>query len=136
MAKQPESDAVSIDEKSIVTVLADDIIFKGTLSFKTSLMIKGTFEGEIDATGELVIGDKAVVKANIKSDTIVCYGRIEGNVEAKKSIIFARSSQITGDIKTPDLVIQSGCRFNGNCTMTSGAAPAAQPAPSGLPPKK
>ncbi|MBI4978874.1 MAG: polymer-forming cytoskeletal protein [Spirochaetes bacterium] len=147
MAKTGESEKeIVVDEKNIVTILADDIVFKGSLQFKTSLMIKGTFEGDIDSTGELVIGEKAVVKAKVKSATIVCYGRIDGNVEATKSIIFARTAVINGDIKTPDLVIQSGCKFNGNCAMVGGSAPAAasaapasgqqQNAPAGLPPKR
>lgn len=109
----------AVEEKDITTVLADDISFKGTLGFESSLMIKGKFDGDIVAKGLLVIGENAVVNATIKSKTIIVFGKITGNVEASESIMLAKSSHLTGDMKTPDLVIQSGCKYNGNCQMTS-----------------
>lgn len=112
-----------IDEKSINTVLAEDISFKGTLKFSTSLMIKGNFEGEIDATGHLVIGPKALVKAQIKAATITNYGEIIGNVEATEKLELISGAKLTGDIKTPDLYIEYGCIFNGNCSMPTKSQP-------------
>jgi cytoskeletal protein CcmA (bactofilin family) len=116
-----------IDEKSINTVLAEDISFKGVLKFSTSLMIKGTFEGEIDATGHLVIGPKAVVKAQIKAATITNYGEIIGNVEATEKLEMISGAKLTGDIKTPDLYIEYGCVFNGNCSMPTKSTAQANP---------
>jgi len=43
-------------EKDITTVIADDLEIQGTIKFKTSVMIKGIFEGEIFSDGLLVIG--------------------------------------------------------------------------------
>lgn len=129
MAKQNDGERdILIDEKNITTVLADDIIFKGTLQFKTSLMIKGKFEGDIEATGELVVGEDAIVTATVRSNTIICYGKIIGNVEAKKCVVLAKTAELAGDIVTPDLVIQSGCKFNGNCKMAGSDLPKTAPA--------
>jgi len=52
-------------EKDITTVIADDLEIQGTIKFKTSVMIKGIFEGEIFSDGLLVIGPTARVKATI-----------------------------------------------------------------------
>ena len=49
MVKNNESKM--IEEKDVDTVLAEDIDFSGTMKFKKSLMIKGKFDGEIDAEG-------------------------------------------------------------------------------------
>ena len=118
-----------IDEKNINTVLAEDISFKGVLKFSTSLMIKGTFEGEIDATGHLVIGPKALVKAQIRAATITNYGEIIGNVEATEKLEMISGAKLTGDIKTPDLYIESGCIFNGNCSMPTKPSTQTQATP-------
>ncbi|MBN1898115.1 MAG: polymer-forming cytoskeletal protein [Spirochaetes bacterium] len=106
------------EEKAIRTVLEEDIKFTGTMKFTSSLKIKGGFEGEIDSTGHLVVGKNAFIKANIKAGKITIYGKIKGNLEVSEKVEILSGAAVEGDIKTPDLVIQSGCRFNGNCIMT------------------
>ena len=105
------------EEKHIKTILEHDIEFSGTLKFSTSLKIKGIFNGEINATGHLYIGKNAVVKANIKVKQITVYGKIEGNVKASEKVELLNNAELIGDIRTPDLIIQSGCKFNGKCFM-------------------
>jgi cytoskeletal protein CcmA (bactofilin family) len=114
----PKDSSLNIDESMIDTVLAEDIHFQGTMKFSKSLMIKGKFEGQIDATGHLIIGPNAIVNATIKAGIVTNYGQINGNVEGTERIEMFNNAKITGDIKTPELIIESGCVFNGNCTMT------------------
>jgi cytoskeletal protein CcmA (bactofilin family) len=124
MAKEVNS--LNIDESMIDTVLADDINFQGTMKFSKSLMIKGKFEGQIDATGHLIIGPAAVVNASIRAGVITNYGQINGNVEGTERLELFNNARLTGDVKTPELIIESGCHFNGNCAMTH-SKPAAAP---------
>jgi cytoskeletal protein CcmA (bactofilin family) len=44
-----------VDESDIVTILTEDITFDGKLSFDDSLMIKGGFQGDIRALGNLYV---------------------------------------------------------------------------------
>ncbi len=125
-----------IDESAIDTVLADDIDFKGTLKFSRSLMIKGKFEGEIDATGHLIIGPNAVVNAKIKAGVITNHGEINGNVEATEKLEMFKGAKLTGDIKTPELYIENGCIFNGNCTMPTQKSGKPQQTPQSQQPQQ
>ena len=127
MAK--ENNTLNIDESMIDTVFADDIHFQGTMKFTKSLMIKGKFEGQIDATGHLIIGPAAVVNASIRAGVITNYGQINGNVEGTERLELFNNAKLTGDVKTPELIIESGCHFNGNCAMSSTARPAGTPQP-------
>ena len=106
-----------IIESEIDTVLADDIDFTGVLKFSKSLMIKGKFDGQIEAEGHLFLGPNSYVKAQIKVNKLTSYGKIDGNVFAKERVELSKESQLNGDIVTPDLVIESGCKFNGKCSM-------------------
>jgi cytoskeletal protein CcmA (bactofilin family) len=115
MVKNNESKM--IEEKDVDTVLADDIDFSGTMKFKNSLMIRGKFDGEIDAEGHLILGPNAVIKATIRTGVLTNYGKIIGNVEAIEKIELLRGAELNGDVKTPDLIIESGCILNGKCTM-------------------
>ena len=115
MVKNSESRV--IEEKDVDTVLAEDIDFSGTMKFKKSLMIKGKFDGRIDADGHLILGPNAVVKAMIKAGVVTNFGKIIGNVEAINKVELFRGAELNGDVKTPDFIIESGCIFNGNCAM-------------------
>ena len=105
------------DESDIETVLAEDIDFTGVLSFKEPLMIKGRFKGEIKASGDLYIGEKADVEAKIEARTISSRGRIKGNVVAQSRIELFSTAVVEGDIRCPDLVVESGAVYNGTCLM-------------------
>jgi cytoskeletal protein CcmA (bactofilin family) len=107
-----------IDENEVDTILAEDIDFSGVLSFQRPLMIKGRFQGEIKASSDLYIGEKAVVKAKIEADTVSSKGRIEGDVLAHSRVEFFSTATMLGDLTTPDLVMESGCQYNGRCTMS------------------
>jgi len=109
-----------IDENEIDTVLAEDIDFSGVLTFKKPLMIKGNFKGEIKASSDLYIGEKAFVKAKIEANCVSTKGRIEGDVIALTRVELASTASMQGDLSTPDLVMESGCKYNGVCAMSEG----------------
>jgi cytoskeletal protein CcmA (bactofilin family) len=106
-----------IIESEIDTVLAEDIDFTGELKFSKSLMIKGKFDGKINADGHLFVGPNAHVKAEIKTGKLTCYGKIDGPVFAKERVELSKESILNGDVTTPDIIIESGCKFNGRCIM-------------------
>jgi cytoskeletal protein CcmA (bactofilin family) len=105
------------DETDIETVLAEDIDFSGVLSFKEPLMIKGKFKGEIKASGDLYVGEKADIEAKIEARTISSRGRIKGNITALARVELSSTAVVDGDIRSPDLVIESGAQYNGTCIM-------------------
>ncbi|MBN1648020.1 MAG: polymer-forming cytoskeletal protein [Spirochaetales bacterium] len=108
-----------IDESEIVTILAEDIQFTGTLDFSDSLMIKGQFKGEIKATGDLYVGENAVVEARVQANSVSLKGKVIGDVLADTRVELFASAQVIGDITAPDVIMESGCQFNGICKMQS-----------------
>jgi cytoskeletal protein CcmA (bactofilin family) len=106
-----------LDENEIDTILADDIDFQGVLSFDKPLMIKGKFRGEIKASGDLYIGQDALVEATIEANLVSARGEIRGDVIARSAVELYATAKVTGDIVTPSLEIEGGCRFNGHCRM-------------------
>jgi cytoskeletal protein CcmA (bactofilin family) len=108
-----------VDESELDTILAPDINFSGTLRFKKPLMIKGTFRGEIDAAGDLYIDEKAEVTARVHANMVSIKGTVVGNVSANTRVELFESASVDGDITAPDVIMESGCRFNGICTMKS-----------------
>ncbi|MAG14031.1 MAG: cell shape determination protein CcmA [Spirochaetales bacterium] len=108
-----------VDETEIDTILADDIDFTGELSFDKPLMIKGKFSGEIKASGDLYIGDEAYVAARVDANVVSLKGKLKGDIYAKSRVELFSTATVEGDITSPDIIMESGCRFNGMCKMSS-----------------
>ena len=108
-----------VDENEIDTILAEDIDFEGVLSFEKPLMIKGRFRGEISASGDLYVGPEAVVEARIEADLVSARGCIKGDITAHRRVDLYATATVTGDIVAPNLEMEGGCRFNGQCRMES-----------------
>ncbi len=113
----PEVRIKEIDEHEIDTILAEDIDFEGHLTFKKPLMVKGKFKGEIKSSSALYVGENAYVEARIEANLVSSKGNIKGDILGHARVELFSTSQLEGDVTTPDLVVESGCKFNGLCNM-------------------
>jgi len=104
-------------EKNISTVLTEEIHFSGELNFSRDLMIKGEFYGAIKATGNLYIEESAYVEAEITAGAVYVKGRVKGNIIADTRVELHGTAEVTGDITAPQIVMDTGCRFDGTSRM-------------------
>ena len=77
----------------------------------------GQLNLEIITEGGLLIGEGAVVKANIKAGTVVVGGEVFGNIAALNKLEMLGTGKVYGNIKTAQLQIADGVVFDGNCEM-------------------
>lgn len=91
----------------------------GKLQFEGTVRIEGHVEGEISAQDTLIIGESAVVNAQIVGSSVVIHGRVTGDVTARKRLEVRAPGKLFGNITTPTLVIHEGVVFEGQCTMGS-----------------
>lgn len=89
------------------------------MTFERPVLIKGRFQGHIRASGDLFINQKAVVDATVEAMVVSVQGQVSGDVHARTRLELFSSSSLAGNIRTPDLIMQSGCVFNGTCRMDS-----------------
>jgi cytoskeletal protein CcmA (bactofilin family) len=94
---------------------------EGKLAFEGSVQIDGHVTGEIDAKDTVVVGDKAVINAQIIAGTVIVKGKVTGDVVARKRLELQAPARLVGNITTPSLVIHEGVVFEGNCSMGAGA---------------
>ena len=90
----------------------------GKLSFDGVVRIDGRFEGEIDATGTLIVGTDAVIEAKIKVATALVSGEIRGDIEAASKVELVSPGKFYGNIKTNKIIIGEGSLFEGKCEMS------------------
>ena len=91
----------------------------GELAFAGTLRIDGNFHGSISTNDNLVIGEHAVVHADIKVGEIEIHGQFFGRIEAKTRVEIFRSGRVHGDIHTPLLCVNAGAQVDGGMHMSS-----------------
>ncbi|HEV8535087.1 MAG TPA: polymer-forming cytoskeletal protein [Candidatus Limnocylindria bacterium] len=96
-------------------------VVEGKLKFEGQVRIDGKFTGEITTHGQLVVGERAQVAANISCGSLVVTGEVTGNIRATDSIELRRPARVKGDIATPSLSIDQGVFFEGLSRMEDGA---------------
>jgi len=114
----------------ITTLLGRGATFEGKLTFEGTVRIDGRFRGEVFSDDVLVIGEGAIVEAEIDIGEVIVQGTVVGNIKAKRSIEIHAPGRVKGDIHTPSLQIDKGVVFEGRSFMEGATKPAVQPAPA------
>ena len=105
-------------QSSVSTLLGSDANIEGTIEFQDTIRLDGNVKGKIYGNdGTVVIGEKAVVEAEIVVDIAIIMGEVNGTIDAKKRIEVYPPARIVGDIQAPTVLIESGVMFDGNCVM-------------------
>jgi excisionase family DNA binding protein len=106
------------DEEKILDINAN---MQGSLVFSepVNLRINGKFEGKLHTKGNLMIGENAVVAADIIGDGMVIGGKVTGKIHATQVVTLTATAHLTGDIEAPKLIVEEGAIFNGSSKMTA-----------------
>ncbi|GAB6091307.1 bactofilin family protein [Spirochaeta dissipatitropha] len=99
------------------TRIGKTVRMKGNLSFSESVLIRGSFEGQIESRGLLYIDDGAEIIADVKAENVIVGGMIRGNIEASQRVEMLPSARIYGNVKTSAVRIEDGVSFEGKCQM-------------------
>ena len=129
MLRKDEKERKAVGGNEIIAFLGKGAEFKGVITYQGTVRIDGHVEGEIITEGTVIVGDSAVINAEISAGTVISGGKISGNVTALEKIQLLPSAVLEGSLKAPVLIIEEGVRFNGSCQMSR---PAASPSHRGL----
>jgi len=113
MAVKKEKPALKIN----YTTFQKKMKMQGTLEFSRPVKICGEFDGEIRGTGLLHIDTGAKIKAHIDVAQLIVYGEITGNIIAAEKVELHTGAHVIGNIRTPNLEIEDGVVFEGQCEM-------------------
>ncbi len=112
----PVSEPVENEEPE--TTIAAHVEIKGTLCFQHCLRIDGVFEGELQATGKLIIGPTGSVRANIDLDEAYISGKVVGDIRVKKRLVLRGQAEVKGDITAPLISVDEGVSIIGSLNVT------------------
>jgi cytoskeletal protein CcmA (bactofilin family) len=90
---------------------------KGDIKAEEDFRIDGKIEGTIECSGKVIVGPEAEVNGNIYCLNADLMGKIRGNIEVQETVSLKAQVNLTGEIHTKFLDIESGAIFNGICKM-------------------
>ncbi len=105
------------EQAEITAFLGKGTEFKGVLSFEGTIRVDGKVEGEVISKDTLIAGDGAFLQGEITVGTIICSGKVIGNITATQKVHILSPGNIQGNIKTPKLIIEEGVVFDGKSEM-------------------
>ena len=100
-------------EGKIQNVLGPTASFQGHLKAEGNVRIDGHFDGSIETTGNVIIGEGAKVTADIAADNIQVWGAVKGDIITSGRLEILTSGRVWGAIKVTSLLIDEGGLFRG-----------------------
>jgi cytoskeletal protein CcmA (bactofilin family) len=96
--------------------LDGNVIFEGTLRLDGH--VKGTIKSK---EGFIIVGEEAVVHADILVCIASVSGEVRGNIRALERIELHPTARVFGDLSAPVVLIGAGAVFEGKCRIAPRA---------------
>ena len=95
------------------SVIGAGLTIEGKIEGGGHVRIAGRFKGDVHVEGDLTIEQGAHISGEIRADTVVVAGEVEGNIQAASRVEFLESGLLIGDLKAGSLTVAAGSRMRG-----------------------
>jgi cytoskeletal protein CcmA (bactofilin family) len=111
-----------------IQMLGPQVAIEGSLVFEGTLFMNGHIKGTVESgTGTIVIGEGAVIHADVFVKYATVSGEVKGTIRAAELIKLQASARVEGAVIAPRIQIDPGAIIDGRCTtgpMQESARPA------------
>jgi cytoskeletal protein CcmA (bactofilin family) len=123
MTADVSSTKTPAEERRTTAWIGQGVVIEGKISSAQDLRIDGTVEGTIEVGQHaLIVGDSAIIRANLVAKTIVISGAVTGNVTATETIELQPSASVEGDVTARSLVMADGALIKGRVDVGANRA--------------
>ena len=106
-----------------VATVGPSITIEGDVKGEEDLLVEGKVAGKITVPAHSVtIGASGHVKAQVHARSITIEGEVEGDLVGEEDVVIRPSGHVVGNIVSPRVSLESGCRFKGSIDMEKGPA--------------
>ena len=103
----------------IQNVLGPSTSVKGQIKSEGNIRLDGMFEGTVETTGNVIIGQSAKVVADINANAVQIWGAVKGSVVAAGRLEIMGGGRLWGSIRASSLLIDEGAIFRGQSFMSA-----------------
>jgi len=127
------SSNTSSSNSSSITTISEGAILDGQIKIEGDIRVEGIIKGSVTSKGKVIMGKSGKVEGDIICQNAEISGHVAGKLKVADILILKANALVDGDINTGKLVIESGVKFNGNCSMgapTQQASAVVPPTPA------
>lgn len=114
MGKKPFADDILIN-----TIVGPTSHIKGDVSVAGVLRIDGDIDGNVSATGNIIMGKNARIRGNVHAPSITIGGVIYGDVIVPDGIVILSTGMVVGAILTTALRVHDDVIIHGFCSAVN-----------------
>ncbi|MGE5594348.1 MAG: bactofilin family protein [Betaproteobacteria bacterium] len=103
--------------RKVDTIIGKETRVSGRVQASGTIRVDGSIDGEIEADGDVVIGEPGRLVASIHARNVTIAGEVQGDVHAEGRLELLPTGKLYGDVKTAILAIEDGAIFKGACEM-------------------
>ena len=107
------------DSSSIQNIIATGTKVVGSLTSEGDIRIDGIIEGDVEASGKVVVGKSGEIHGSLKSANAYFEGKFTGKLNLSGTLTLKPSAHIEGDVSIEKLAVEPGATFNVTCVMKS-----------------
>ena len=107
--------ALKVDDISINTILGKGSSVTGDLRINGFVRLDGDIDGNLETDGNVIIGDNARIRGDVKAKSVIISGIVIGNIIAQEGIKILSEAVVLGDVISRKVQIDDKATFNGRC---------------------
>ncbi len=109
--------AISHDDISIKTLIGAGTFIKGALSVKGLVRFDGDIDGDLETSGNIIIGEQARIRGNVTANSAIVNGIILGDIVAPEGVKLFASSIVLGDVVSKKIYLEEKVLLQGKCVV-------------------
>ena len=108
--------AIFNEDISINSIIGKGSSIKGNLKINGFIRVDGDLDGDLETSGNVIIGENARIRGDIIAKSVsVIGGIVYGNIIAPESVKLLSTSVVIGDIQTHKLQSDEKVILHGHC---------------------
>lgn len=95
------------------SLISAGLTIEGKIQGTGHVRIAGNFNGDVHVEGNLTIEPGAKLTGQVRANTVVVGGELEGNIDAAARVELLETGMLNGDLKAASLTVAAGSRMRG-----------------------
>jgi len=104
------------------STIGENIEFTGSFSGKGNIVVRGQVKGESDVNTAVVIAETGCWNGRLTADNVIVAGDVNGDILAREKIEVLATANITGNLSSPVIAIETGAIHEGHMDMNAKTA--------------
>lgn len=117
----PVNQIQKVKSETISSIVDQNMVINGALTFKGKTRIDGTVNGDINGE-HLIFSQSGTIKGDITVTSFVCHGIIQGKVYADM-ITTRKGCAIHGKLESENLIVEPGASLDGDVKTSRESRP-------------